>query len=179
MAPSIPSAPPTRLTAGTTLQWYQAASSTPASEGWSLAVSLFGQKKLDATVTQQNGQFLVTFAATDLASYPPGPARWVARATLNGQVVEVARGTLTVELDPTAAEGDVRPTAEQLLDAIEAVLAGRIPADVQRYQIGTRQIDKIPAKELFQIRNRLRHEVALRLNGGRLPGFAAVFQRAS
>ena len=42
--------------------------------------------------------------------------------------------------------------AKTMLDAIEAVLEGRITSDIEQYQIAGRQITKIPIRELKDLR---------------------------
>ena len=49
--------------------------------------------------------------------------------------------------------------AEIMLAKIEAVLEGRITADIENYQIAGRQITKIPIAELLVLRDRYRVEV--------------------
>lgn len=51
------------------------------------------------------------------------------------------------------------PAASQLA-AINEVLAGRIPKDVESYAIEGRSLTRVPLTELYQIRTRLMHEVA-------------------
>lgn len=41
---------------------------------------------------------------------------------------------------------------ETMLSKIKAVLEGRIDADVESYKIGTREITKIPIKELIELK---------------------------
>lgn len=48
--------------------------------------------------------------------------------------------------------------AKTMLDAIEAVLEGRITSDVEQYLIAGRQITKIPIKELKELRDEYRAE---------------------
>lgn len=49
--------------------------------------------------------------------------------------------------------------AETMLSAIEAVLEGRITADVEAYSIAGRQITKIPMAELLTLRDKYKAEV--------------------
>jgi len=49
--------------------------------------------------------------------------------------------------------------AKTMLDAIEAVLEGRIDSDVESYSIAGRQITKIPITELLTIREKYKAEV--------------------
>jgi len=48
--------------------------------------------------------------------------------------------------------------AKTMLDAIEAVLEGRITSDIEEYTIAGRQITKIPIIELKKLRDEYRAE---------------------
>jgi hypothetical protein len=50
--------------------------------------------------------------------------------------------------------------AVKMLDAIEAVLEGRITSDVEQYSIAGRQITKIPISELLILHDRYKAAVA-------------------
>lgn len=58
--------------------------------------------------------------------------------------------------------------AKTMLDAIEAVLEGRITSDVEQYSIGGRQITKIPISELSVLRSKYKAEVAREEEADRL-----------
>lgn len=58
------------------------------------------------------------------------------------------------------------PAASQLA-AINEVLAGRIPKDVESYAIEGRSLTRVPLKELYQIRTLLMHEVAAEARAAR------------
>jgi len=49
--------------------------------------------------------------------------------------------------------------AETMLKAIEAVLEGRVTADIEQYSIAGRQITKIPIEELIKLRQYYKLEV--------------------
>jgi len=49
--------------------------------------------------------------------------------------------------------------ARNMLNAIEAVLEGRITADVESYSIAGRSITKIPVSELLVLRSKYKAEV--------------------
>lgn len=55
-------------------------------------------------------------------------------------------------------KGFLMSHAKTMLDAIEAVLEGRIDSDVEQYQIAGRQITKIPILELKKLRDDYRAE---------------------
>lgn len=172
----IPRVAPVAATAGDTLQWYQSALDNTSADGWALTVSLTGAQKVDAAVTIVDGQFLVTFSATVLGSIPAGIYSWVARATLAGVVQTVARGVISIAADPAALSGDTRSWDERMYDAIKLVISGRIPADVEKYTIGTRSIDKMPSAELLTWLAHFERRVLMLRTGGKLPKVDVTFR---
>ncbi|MCP4371631.1 MAG: hypothetical protein GY797_26445 [Deltaproteobacteria bacterium] len=48
-----------------------------------------------------------------------------------------------------------------MLEAIEAILEGRIVSDVESYQIAGRQITKIPVTELLELRKQYKSEISI------------------
>jgi hypothetical protein len=48
--------------------------------------------------------------------------------------------------------------ATDMITAIESVISGRIPADVEKYQIDGKSIDKIPLNDLLVARDLFRRE---------------------
>lgn len=70
----------------------------------------------------------------------------------------LGQGTVCVDPDPTK-QVDRRTPARKLLDAIEAVLAKRIPKDVEDYSIEGRSLTRTPQEVLMKHRARLQSEV--------------------
>ena len=109
----------------------------------------------------------VTFTAeaAATAAIPPGRFAWAVRMTrtADGAVAYGPSGETAVA-PPHAADGDTggdrRSTSRRMLDAVEARIEGRITADAESYSIEGRSIARIPFADLFQIRDRLRAEVA-------------------
>lgn len=127
------------------------------------------------------GTFAVTIPATATANLPAGRYRWTAIVTggggYNGQRFTPESGVLTVTADPSQqGAGDAQTFAEKNLAAVEAVLDGRITADVEAYQIGGRSVTAIPIGQLMALRARLRDEVWRERNPGQpLPGVKVAF----
>lgn len=78
---------------------------------------------------------------------------------------------LVINIEPnvaTAAAGAFNTFEEQQLAVIEAVLGGRITADIQAYQIAGRSVTKIPIDELMKMRGMLRAAVWRQENPGKI-----------
>jgi hypothetical protein len=110
-----------------------------------------------AGVNQGNG-WLITLTPTDLA-VAAGIYRYIERLvnaatpTPTGEVYTVGDGVAQIEVDlATAPAGAMLTFWEKTLAVVEAALSGRLTSDLQSYQIAGRAVQKIPIKELMQIR---------------------------
>ena len=170
MAENIPEGVPATLTAGNTWQWTQRLSDyAPTETGgtWALsyAINGVGSLKWDASwVTNDGLAWTVTIPAASTAGLPAGRYQWAAIVTggggYDGQRYTPDSGILTIAPNPaTAAQGDFQTHAEKALSAVEAVLEGRITADIQAYAIGGRSVTSIPVLELRKLRAQYRDEV--------------------
>lgn len=159
-APPIPTRIPLELTPGDTWQFQLTLRDYPPSDGWALVVSFRGPSVLDVTAvaSPDNSSWLVTADASATASLGIGRYVWVASAsrTVSPNPLErhsaLTGVTTLIEQIQTAAAGDTVSHNEKMLAAIESLIAGRIPDDVEHYQIGTRALSKVPIKELFEYR---------------------------
>jgi hypothetical protein len=116
------------------------------------ALSTLHNKQAQAEGTS----FIVTLTATDTAALAPGLYRYDERVSnAGGEVYRVGEGVLEVMLDlSSAAAGATQSHAERMLALIEAQIEGRLPDDLQSYQIAGRAIVKIPIADLLQMRGK-------------------------
>ena len=177
MAQQTPTGEPSTATAGDTWQWIkQLRDYAPTETGgtWTLSYAIAGAGALtwDASwVTSDGARWTVTIPASATAGLPSGGYRWTAIVTggsgYAGQRWSPETGVVTVVANPALlAAGDVAPWAETQLTVVEAVLAGRITADIQAYTIGGRAVTSIPLAELYALRTKLQHEVYRLRNPG-------------
>ncbi len=164
MTRTIPNCEPERLIAGDTWHWLKALGDFPPGAGWELSYSFRGPGVLldaDVDVTPGVSTYDVQVDAKKTALLKPGTYKWAAYVTnVGGERYTAARGVVTVEMDLSqATAGDALSHAEQALPIIEAVLSGRITADMQQYQIAGRLVTKIPVMELYELRSRYRREI--------------------
>jgi hypothetical protein len=155
---AIPNIEPQQVRAGDTLKWTRSFGDYPASDGWVLTYRLINaSQKYDITATTDtDGRgFTVTVPALTSKTYVEGDYTWVATVTkvATSERVTVAQGRMTVLPDIAAKTQafDSRSANQQVLDAIEAMLAGR--TDVEEYTIGTRSIKKMPITDLLAWRS--------------------------
>lgn len=146
MTPPIPTTEPDRLYAGDTVKWTKTISDYPSSDGWTLKYSFRGPSALpDQTASASGSGYAIVIAALDTASLVAGTYDWTARVSKAGETYTVARGVFTVVLVAGATE---QLHEEKVVEALKAVLEGRITADVQQYAINGRQVTKIPIEKI-------------------------------
>lgn len=178
MAPTVPFGHPTQVRAGDTWTWRIAYSDYPISEGWVYSVAITSvssatQEPLtwdEAWVTDDGSEWTVTIPATTTDDFLAGGYRLTAFVTLSSQRYSPYSAPLLVEADSASlAAGDGISHARRMVAAIEEVLAGRVPADVESYQINGRALNRIPVKDLHLLRNQYRQEAWREANGGQNP----------
>lgn len=121
---------------------------------------------------QPDAEGLRVFVMGDAtAALAPGSWVWslkVSRAS-DGAQITAATGCFEVKASP-AAGADQRSQSRRLLDAINAILEGRVVKDVESYSIEGRSLTRIPFAELRTFRARLMREVAAEGCGPSGPG---------
>ena len=153
---------------GDAFDWVRTFSDYSASDGWSAKVVFRNDDGAKIEVDGSGAATVWTFTLNTGASgeFTPGNWTWTALVFLREDRRRVEYGRVLVEPDPER----VLPVswARQNLDRVEAVISGRVSKDqAERWTIGGQSIDKIPANELFEIRDRLRAEVRAEENRDR------------
>lgn len=159
---------PDTLTAGTTVSYTRAVPDYPATDGWTLTLYLAGKSVLNVAATPSGSDYAVALTAAQTAGLAAGVYTWVERVTKGAEKHDVGRGVVAVLDDPsTATAGSQQSWEEKTLEVVEAALSGQMTSAIASYQIGNRAVAKIPARELWQIRNALKAAVAQQRNPGR------------
>ncbi len=182
MAPAtIPITEPTRAIAGDTWRWDIAfAGYTPAA-GWALTYVFAGAGKLTITAAANAAQtgWEVTVPASSTSALVAGQYVWVAQVTQATEKYTVAQGSTTVERNLAIANaGDAQSHAERTLQVIEAAIENRLTDGMEKYEIDGRVVERIPALELYALRDKYRAEVLRLRNRGRLPSVRLSFGAA-
>lgn len=160
---------PAQLPAGTTVKYTRAHADFPADQGWGLTLYLAGVKLASFAGTPTGASFAFTLDAATTATLAAGLYHWEERASKAGEEYIADSGEVEVLANIKAAEaGDFQDQDEKDLAAIEAVLHGRITADVQSYQIHGRAVVKIPVLELEKLRAGIKARVESKRRGGKL-----------
>jgi len=113
------------------------------------------------------GTWVLRLTAAITGALKAGSHLWfiVATETASGKIATVDRGEIAVE-HGVAEMVDRRSQNERDLEAIDAVIAGRITADVSAYTIDGRSVTRIPLAELRQLRSALVRRIRAANGGG-------------
>lgn len=167
MAATVPTREPKQLNAGDSWSWDRTLSDYSAAAGWALAYHLRGPASLDigagagATwVTGAGDTFSVRVPATGTASLTAGTYRLVGYATKATERVEVFNAVVILRPNfATAGASAALSHDERTLAILDAAIEGRLPQDLQSYQINGRAVNKIPIKELVELQDLYRARV--------------------
>jgi len=158
---------PKEIQAGDTLVFTKSLGDYPASNGWTLTYYLSSADNFYSfSASAVENDFSIEVAATSTGLWVAGDYKYLARVVLAGAVYVVATGMVTILADFTAA-ADLRSHSKIMIDAIEEVLEGRIPDDVERYSIAGRTIDMIPIPELMQLQSHYKMQYKKELSAQR------------
>lgn len=155
---------PTRLVAGDLWTWRaDGFAAAYPSAAFSLSYTLapkIGGTATQAPATADPDGWVVSVVPSVTAALAAGTYAWTlfATRTSDGARQTVCAGVLEVAPDPAQA-ADTRSTAQKLLDAVNAVLEGRITKDVESYTIEGRSLTRVPLEVLRGTRARLMREV--------------------
>jgi hypothetical protein len=181
LAQDIPEGEPARIVAGDTVKFTKSLADYAPADGWVLKYTLVGPSVIansPFTAGVVNGQWQVTIAATDTAAIvTTGTWRLIGRVELAGEKYTVFDGYVSILANVAAAtQSQLLTHEERCLIAVEAVIEGRIPADLVNYQIDGKLVTKNSMKELLQLRAHYRHLVWRQRNKGKAtPSRKVVF----
>lgn len=163
MTASIPTTEPTTFAAGETVQWTASSSDYPSTDDWSLIYSIRGVTTFPDVVATpvSDGSYSILIPASSTEQLLSGTYRWASHAYKAGPpVLRYAVDSGVIIVTPNLVTTDTLEShAAKTLRLIEAALEGRVPGDMQQYQIAGRQITKIPIRELYGLRSLYRAEV--------------------
>lgn len=159
MAATIPTIEPYEVTGGDTWKWDKSLADYKPSESWVLSYSFRAKTgtgfNITAAANSANNGWNIVVAKSATVGYTAGEYDWQAYVTKSTERFMVDEGKLIVSANLNAAATgsttDLRSHSKRMVDAIQAVLEGRVDSDVENYSIGGRSITKIPVTELVSI----------------------------
>lgn len=176
MAPTIPTAPPTKFRAGDTVKFTVSPAEFPVGDGWTVSYTVNGVKKATANASESAGKYLVTLSATETTALDPGTYLWTLRATKGGETYTVDHGSLTVMPNVTsAAAGALQSQDEKELAYLNAEIEARAQSDHTEYSIDGRSLKRESIVDLMEWRDKLRARIARQRRGGALATVAVQF----
>ena len=154
----------TRFVVGDTLSYTRSLADYPAGEGWVLHLRLIpasGGSAIEVTGTASGDDHAVDAAAATTAAWQPGACTWAEWVTLGAASHTIATGTCTLVSNPrtVAAPLDLRTEAQIALDNVRATLRGKASADVLRYTIAGRSLERYSVEELIALESKLANDV--------------------
>jgi hypothetical protein len=159
MAATIPTIEPYEVTAGDTWKWDKSLADYKPSDTWALTYSFRAKTgtgfNVTASANSANDGWNIVVAKSATVGYTAAEYDWQAYVTKSAERFMVDEGKLIVSVDLNAAATgsttDLRSHSKRMVDAIQAVLEGRVDSDVENYSIGGRSITKIAVSELVSI----------------------------
>lgn len=162
----IPETEPLELVVGDRWQWRRTDLSTdyPATS-WTL--TYYFVQLVSATpgafniVADADGDdFSIDVAPVTTAANTAGEYRWAAYVSKVGDRVEIGKASIVLKPDLAVVVTDPRTDAETILDAINAVIAGRATVDQESYSINNRSLSRTPIDDLLTLRDDYQQRVA-------------------
>lgn len=168
---TLPTTPPTAFEAGTTVSFTQspvthALGEISPANGWSLVWLLRGPSSLDVDATDDGVEWTVRLDAAD-NDVDAGQYVSAVRATKDGAVVPLYRGSCTVTPDVLAAlEGDLQSSAATLLPKVRTAIHELVEGGAQFTMIGDRQWNAIDIDKLLRLEMRLVAQLGMEKGAG-------------
>lgn len=168
---------PAEFISGDTVEWTETLGDYPAGGIYSAAYILNGPTKTTINGTADGTDWDFALTPTQSAAIGFGVYSWALVITWTDNRVTLRTGRLQVTPNPaTSTVTDQRQHAEYMLEALEAVLRGKVTDDIVQASIGGRQIIKMRPQELEKWRGIYRSEVdRLRHDEKREQGLASSY----
>lgn len=169
----LPEYEPEQIAVGETLEWRKVLPDFLPADGWTLTYYVRGAGKgFDQAATADGAGYRVTVDKSVTAQMSPGKYYFEARVSNSAAEHEVARGEMLAVLSikgmSVTATLDDRSQAQQILDAIDAMMLGKATLDQQSYQIGNRQLARIPIPDLLKLKTHYAQVVSRERRAARL-----------
>lgn len=165
-----------RLILGSTLNYVTTVAGYSASDGWVLKFRLIPRASGSAISitciadTADPSAHRAQVSAGTTATWTAGIYSWASWVELGSEKYDVATGVITLVADPRTASApyDLRSDAQVALDNVRATIRGKASADVLRYQIAGRSLERYAMSELIALESKLATEVAREIEAARL-----------
>jgi hypothetical protein len=168
---------PKSFTLGESLEWERDYTDYKTSDGWAVTAKFraSGSTGFDIAASGENSIWTFSALPAATASLTAGVFYcqvWATR-TNEAKIIETAAVVASAPFGATSVNFDGRSQYQKILQAIDALVAGKATLDQQAYQIGNRRLDRIPIPDLLALRsqyaklyNREKRAAALKKGAG-------------
>jgi len=148
------SAFPYELTAGCSLHWEVSFTEYLPTDGWTLCylIRVSNDRIIKLNSTSADDKYTFTLAADALAGIEPSVVRWQCQAIKGDEKYLVASGKVRLHPDLSDPNVDPRSYPEKMLEAINAVLAGKLDNPVVETEYNGRRLKYMTSNELLRLR---------------------------
>jgi hypothetical protein len=154
---------PNSFTSGESVSWQVELSLYPTAQ-WNLIYHFRGNGVgFDLEAAKVGGKFILSLDTETSEKSSAGKYYFQAFVSNGTDKVKVDQGEIRIHpnlshlTEDSTFDGST--DSEKLLEAIDAVLVGRATSDQQSYQIGTRQLTRIPIPDLILLREKTQQRV--------------------
>jgi hypothetical protein len=143
---------PVEIVGGTTVEWTLSLPHTP-SAGYTGKFYLAGALSvLTKTATVDGESFKFQIAPADTSAYATGVYFYQITTEKAGEKHLEIAGEIRINALIAGAGYDGRSVAKKIVDAIDALVLNRATIDQESYQIGNRQLARVPFEHLNKVR---------------------------
>ena len=146
-----------RFTLGDTLSLTKTLAAYPATAGWVLYYRLVVRDGAGAAITfnsmASGSDHLITVPAATTAAWVAGTYTWASWVSDGVSSYSVEHGSTDLLSDPrtTSSPLDLRTAAQTALDNVRLTIQGKASADVLRYEINGRMLERYPRRDLLAL----------------------------
>ena len=154
-----------RFTLGDTLTATETLAEYPANAGWVLYYRLVPRVGSGPAIafnsTASGSAHIVSVPAATTASWAAGGYTWASWVSNGVSSYSVSQGTTDLLPNPRTASGpfDLRSSAQTALDNVRATIQGKATADVLKYEINGRSLERYQVRDLIALESHLAAQV--------------------
>ena len=144
---------PYELTAGCSCNWEVSFAEYPPIDGWGLCylIRVSTDRIIELTSTTEDDTHAFTLSADALTGIEPAVVKWQCQAIKGDEKYLVASGKVRLHPDLSDPNVDPRSYPEKMLEAINAVLAGKLDNPVTETEYNGRRLKYMTTSELLRL----------------------------
>ncbi|MCP4102877.1 MAG: hypothetical protein GY750_15880 [Lentisphaerae bacterium] len=145
---------PYELTAGCSQHWEVSFTEYLPTDGWTLRylIRVSTDRIIELTATPTDDTHTFTLSADALVGVEPAVVKWQCQAIKGDEKYLVASGKVRLHADLSDSNVDPRSYPEKMLEAINAVLAGKLDNPVTETEYNGRRLKYMAPGELIRLR---------------------------